>query len=232
MFSKGPKGGNKQRCVSSLPKPRPRVVAAKQAGLVAPGSGGASSSSGARTPPAPQLSVDAPETARATASGGGRKGGGGRQAGASSSSWGRLVPLSSSSRKRQFQAQGVERRREKKRFQLRDAPPALGSWDPPALPPSPQGRARQQRRAREGATGEGAAAGRGRARGRARSADRRLAARLYALPQPLPAPVLSRPAAPNSKSLADASFPSARTHPSRLPAPQQIRVLALPPCAL
>lgn len=36
----------------------------------------------------------------------------------------RLVPLSSSSWKRQLRAQRVERRRQKTRFQMRDAPPA------------------------------------------------------------------------------------------------------------
>ena len=69
----------------------------------------------------------------------------------------RLVPLSSSSWKRQLQARGIERRRQKTRFQLRDAPPAPRTQDPPAVPPSARGRARPppQPGARRGAKRRG-----------------------------------------------------------------------------
>nr|XP_055115560.1 disintegrin and metalloproteinase domain-containing protein 15-like [Symphalangus syndactylus] len=82
----------------------------------------------------------------------------------------RLVPLSSSSWKQRLQAQGVERRRQKTRFQLRDVPPAPPRHPPtlPRLPPaSPPGRARQPPGAKRGAGGGGAdGARRGGARAR------------------------------------------------------------------
>jgi hypothetical protein len=79
MFPKWPKEG--ERWVFPSQSPSSLIVAAKQAGPLAPASGEASSGSGARTPPAPQFSEDRPETARATASGGGREGRGRKTSG-------------------------------------------------------------------------------------------------------------------------------------------------------
>lgn len=142
------------------------VVEAKQAGLEAPASGEVSIGSGARTPSAPQFSEDAPETARATASGGGP---GGREGAEDKRApladlEPRLVPLSSSSCKQQLQTHGVERKRQKTRFQMRDAPPAPGTRGPSRVPPPPPGRARPQPDAQRGGA-RGRAFGRPSARG-------------------------------------------------------------------
>lgn len=87
------------------------------------------------------------------------------------------------------------------RCQLRDAPPASGTRDPPALPSGPRGRVRtsQLPDARRGAWGEEARAGRSAgARALCRPTARGLTTPARSSNQPQPAPLLLRPAAPDS----------------------------------